>query len=110
MIRQLPNAITASRGLAGPAVMFLVLVLDRERVAFWVFLAAISTDMVDGWIARRLGATSRLALFLDPLADKLLTDFTWAALAAIGHAPAALAVTIVARDLGVGGIWWWGSR
>jgi CDP-diacylglycerol--glycerol-3-phosphate 3-phosphatidyltransferase len=109
MVRLLPNLITASRGAMGPVVMALVWT-DHEWAAFWVFLLAICTDMVDGWIARKLGAVSDGALFLDPLADKLLTDFAWAALAANGHAPPALAVPIVARDLGVGVAWWWGSR
>jgi phosphatidylglycerophosphate synthase len=90
--------------------MGIVLGTDQPRVAFWVFLVAICTDMVDGWIARRLGAESRSALFTDPLADKLLTDFTWAALAGIGYAPVGLTVLVIARDLLVGGFWAWGAR
>jgi phosphatidylglycerophosphate synthase len=109
MLKWVPNALTAARGLSGPVVMALVF-LDAERIGFWWFLGAIATDMVDGWIARRLNATSRIALFLDPLADKLLTDFSWAALAAIGHAPLWLAVVVIGRDLGVGVGWAWGSR
>ena len=34
-------------------------------------LAAI-TDMIDGWVARRFGQTSRFGEFLDPVADKLM--------------------------------------
>jgi phosphatidylglycerophosphate synthase len=110
MITQLPNAITSLRGLCGPVVMALVLAQVDDLVAFWVFLLAVSTDMVDGFVARRLGATSDAALWLDPLADKLLTDFTWAALALVGHAPVWMAVAVVVRDLAVGAAWIRGSR
>lgn len=109
MLKWVPNALTASRGLSGPLVMTLVL-LDQGRVAFWWFLGAIATDMVDGWVARKLGATTRIALFLDPLADKLLTDFTWAALAAKDLAPAWLAIVVIGRDIGVGVGWAIGQR
>jgi phosphatidylglycerophosphate synthase len=80
----------------------------RHDVAFWVFLAAMATDLLDGWVARRLDATSRLALFLDPLADKLLTDVTWVALAVSGLAPVALALGMLARDGVVAAAWLWG--
>jgi CDP-diacylglycerol--glycerol-3-phosphate 3-phosphatidyltransferase len=110
VIQHLPNAITASRGLCGPVVAWLVWQLGANHVAFWVFLFAISTDMIDGYVARRLGATSELALLLDPLSDKLLTDFTWVALAAVGYAPVWLVATVVARDVFVAAVWWWGSR
>jgi CDP-diacylglycerol--glycerol-3-phosphate 3-phosphatidyltransferase len=33
---------------------------------------ATGSDLVDGWLARRLGQTSRLGRILDPLADKVL--------------------------------------
>jgi len=37
-----------------------------------VFLVAAITDWVDGYLARRLGQTSRFGAFLDPVADKLM--------------------------------------
>lgn len=37
-----------------------------------VFLIAISTDAIDGFIARRYGQTTRFGAVLDPLADKFL--------------------------------------
>ncbi|MEQ1501744.1 MAG: CDP-alcohol phosphatidyltransferase family protein [Myxococcota bacterium] len=108
MIRHVPNAITVSRGLCGPVVMGLVVGFEANWLAFWVFLFAIVTDLVDGFVARRLGAVSEAALVLDPLADKVLTDFTWAGLAIVGFAPPWLAATIVVRDVLVAAIWAWG--
>lgn len=109
MLRHVPNAITVTRGALGPVVMVLVLVFHAYTVAFWVFLFAVWTDLADGWAARRIGAVSPGALFLDPLADKLLTDFTWIALAAADRAPGWLALVILTRDLGVGIAWAWAS-
>jgi len=37
-----------------------------------VFILAALTDWLDGYLARRLGQTTRLGAFLDPVADKLM--------------------------------------
>jgi CDP-diacylglycerol--glycerol-3-phosphate 3-phosphatidyltransferase len=37
-----------------------------------VFIAAAVTDSLDGYLARKLGQTSALGAFLDPVADKLM--------------------------------------
>lgn len=37
-----------------------------------IFLVAGITDALDGYLARRLGQTSRFGAFLDPVADKLI--------------------------------------
>jgi CDP-diacylglycerol--glycerol-3-phosphate 3-phosphatidyltransferase len=108
MLRHLPNAITVARGLCGPVVMVLVLREHDHTLAFWVFLAAMATDLLDGFVARRLGVESHAALVLDPLADKLLADFTWASLALEGFAPVWLATAFVVRDVFVASVWAWG--
>ncbi|MFA6699940.1 MAG: CDP-diacylglycerol--glycerol-3-phosphate 3-phosphatidyltransferase [Thiomicrospira sp.] len=40
--------------------------------AMLVFVLAAITDWLDGFLARRFNATSRLGAFLDPVADKLI--------------------------------------
>lgn len=53
-------------------------VLDsRAEVRVGLLAAAAATDLVDGWLARRLGS-SRLGAVLDPVTDKvfMLTAFT----------------------------------
>lgn len=65
------NAVTVVRLLIAP-LLFAMVASDGASwaaLAFWVVLA--STDGLDGWIARRQGAT-RSGAFLDPLADKVL--------------------------------------
>lgn len=105
MWRHLPNIVTATRGLLGPVIGAVILSGDRSPLAFALFIAAISTDLVDGWIARRLEATSELGVLLDPVADKVLTDTVWAALWAGGWAPGWLAGPMLARDAVVVCLW-----
>lgn len=42
------------------------------RWAFWAFVVAAVTDFFDGWLARKLDATSVWGAILDPIGDKVL--------------------------------------
>lgn len=77
------NAITVVRILAAPVMLLLIIDLKVSWVAAVAWLAVASTDFLDGWVARRQGATTSGA-FLDPLADKVLVLGALASLAAIG--------------------------
>jgi CDP-diacylglycerol--glycerol-3-phosphate 3-phosphatidyltransferase len=66
------NLVTVARVLIAP-VMFL-LIPDKAGgswVAFGLWFVLCSTDAIDGYLARRHGATT-VGAFLDPLADKVL--------------------------------------
>ena len=76
------NAITTVRLLAAPLILVLILDLKVSWVATAIWIAAASTDFLDGWVARRQGATTSGA-FLDPLADKVLVIGALAGLASI---------------------------
>jgi CDP-diacylglycerol--glycerol-3-phosphate 3-phosphatidyltransferase len=106
VVRHIPNALTAFRGACGPLVMAILLGWQRNDLAFVTFLLAIVSDLLDGWAARRLQAFNPWAKFVDPLADKLLTDFTWVSLALLGWAPAWFPVVMIGRDLVVGWGFW----
>ena len=76
MIWNLPNILTWLRILAIPLVVVLFF-LSRpgnlaDPIAGLLFAAAAVTDSLDGYLARRLGQTTRLGAFLDPVADKLI--------------------------------------
>lgn len=105
--RHVPNLVTASRGLLGLVVAGLLLGPGWNFLAFWVFIAAIVTDLVDGWLARRLDAYSSVGEWLDPLSDKVLTDVSWAALWWVGFAPGWLVAAVLVRDLAVAVGWAW---
>jgi CDP-diacylglycerol--glycerol-3-phosphate 3-phosphatidyltransferase len=66
--------------------------------AFWFALCA--TDLVDGRLARRHGAT-RSGAFLDPLADKILVLGAFAVLVAIDRTWWLPALLIAAREVGM---------
>ena len=60
-------------------------VLLPDRNARFVVLAlAAASDLVDGWIARRLGP-SRLGVFVDPVTDKLFMVAAFGVVAASGR-------------------------
>lgn len=71
-----------------------------HQFAFLGFISGMLTDYLDGWTARKLNATSRFGVWLDPIADKLLVAAALFALALafqswLIYIPAAL---IIARD------------
>lgn len=74
-MQQLPNILSAIRILLAP--VFLYMYVQDELVwralSIAVFAVAAVTDFFDGYIARTYEAESRSGVFLDPLADKILT-------------------------------------
>ncbi len=77
------NAVTMARIVILPVLVILILDEGSEwpALALWIVLAG--SDCVDGWLARRHGAT-RSGAFLDPLADKFLVIGAMVALVAKG--------------------------
>ena len=69
-----PNTLTWLRIYAIPliALLFYMPYPWADPSAALLFAAAGITDSLDGYLARRLGQTSRLGAFLDPVADKLI--------------------------------------
>jgi CDP-diacylglycerol--glycerol-3-phosphate 3-phosphatidyltransferase len=69
-----PNTLTWLRIAAIPLIVLLFYMPYpwADPAAGILFAAAGITDSLDGYLARRLGQTSRLGAFLDPVADKLI--------------------------------------
>ena len=70
-----PNTLTWLRISMIPAILALFYLLPypwADPAACAAFALAGITDTLDGYYARKLGQTSRLGEFLDPVADKLI--------------------------------------
>jgi len=67
--------------------------------ALLALLLAGLTDAVDGLIARRWNQQTRLGMFLDPLADKLLLTSGFLSLGALHLIPVWLVILVVSRDV-----------
>ena len=69
-----------------------------ELAGLLLFGATVSTDWVDGYIARRTGQVSNLGKLLDPLADRLAIAAALIALVVRHAFPLWAALLIVVRD------------
>ncbi len=70
----IPNILTLSRIVMLPVfiIFFYLPVSWHYLAACVIFVLAAITDGLDGYYARKLGQTSALGAFLDPVADKLM--------------------------------------
>lgn len=73
MKKHLPNALSISRAVL--ALPIAILALNQEWVlAFWIFALAVATDLVDGSLARALGAETEFGKkWIDPFSDAAMT-------------------------------------
>ncbi len=94
----LVQSVTLARLVLTPVIGWAV-VNDRALLAGWLCGAAGLTDVLDGYLARSLRATSSTGQYLDPLADKILLTGVYLALAWHGSVPWALVALILGRDL-----------
>src|SRR5919197_1912875 len=102
----LADQLTLARAAAVPLVVALF-AIDFSGHDYWgtaVFGVAMTTDYLDGRIARRQGRTSPLGSLLDPIADKLLVLATMIVLIDQGVFAAWMVAAIVARELLVSGL------
>jgi len=94
------NFLTLSR----IAVAVPTLALIRSRGSEWatvgLWFAITASDSLDGWLARRDGAT-RSGAFLDPVADKLIVLGGFAVLADRGVFPWWAVLLVVVREIGI---------
>ena len=74
-MQTLPNMLTLSRILAVPLLAFLLWWPDWRfgyGLAFALYCLMGITDYFDGYLARSSGTVSKLGVFLDPIADKIM--------------------------------------
>jgi CDP-diacylglycerol--glycerol-3-phosphate 3-phosphatidyltransferase len=102
----LPNLLTMARIVMIPLCLWF---LDRDtpRDNFWaaiVFTAAALTDLLDGYLARKLNVVSVLGKLLDPLADKLIVMASLVWMVPMGRISAWVVIVLLGRDISITGL------
>lgn len=102
----LPNSITIARILLVPVFIAVLFAhpdkSDWQRwIAVFLFVLAISTDGVDGAIARKRGLVTNLGKILDPIADKALLGGALVSLSLLGEVPWWATIVILLREVGI---------
>jgi cardiolipin synthase (CMP-forming) len=94
----IPNALSFLRIALIP--VFVVLIVDRDTtfVGLILFGVVLSTDWIDGAIARATGQVSELGKLLDPVSDRLAIAAGLIALVARDAFPLWAALLILVRD------------
>ncbi len=106
----LPNLLTLSRIVAVPLLAWLLWWPQWQTgymLAFGVYCLMGITDYFDGYVARAQGAVSKLGIFLDPIADKIMVAAVILVLTGKGviagvHLVAALIILV--REIAVSGL------
>lgn len=104
--RQLPNTITIVRIACAPFFVWMLLADAGANGAlrWWaavLFIVAIATDGIDGYLARRHGLVSDLGKLLDPIADKALTGAAFVGLSILGELDWWITVVVLVREVGI---------
>ena len=104
--RQLPNAITLLRILCAPVFVWMLLADSGSDgpLRWWaavLFIVAIATDGVDGYLARKHDIVSDLGKLLDPIADKVLTGFAFLGLSILAELPWWVTIVVLVREIGI---------
>lgn len=111
----LPNILTLSRIFAVPLLAFLLWWPGWEfgyALAFGLYCLMGVTDYFDGYLARSSGAVSRLGVFLDPIADKIMVAAAILVLTAqgvltgpyVGDMHVIAGLIILVREIAVSGL------
>ncbi|MGH2683622.1 MAG: CDP-alcohol phosphatidyltransferase family protein [Actinomycetota bacterium] len=97
-VATVPNLLSALRILFIPAFVGLLLREDTRVAGFLLLGLVVSTDWVDGYLARRTGQVSELGKVLDPLADRLALAAALLTFVVLEAVPLWAALLIVVRD------------
>ncbi len=106
---KLANKLSIFRILLVPLFIAAIIYYTPEKdflrlLAIGIFLLAIFSDALDGYIARVKAERSRLGTFIDPLADKLLLISVYICLSTVKSLPAQfklapwVVITVISRD------------
>ena len=100
------NIITVVRILLAPVFIWLLLSDNHEfgalrYIAAALFIIAIVTDSLDGYLARGRNLITDIGIILDPIADKVLIGGALVALSILGDLPWWITIVILVREFGI---------
>lgn len=95
-----PNVITISRFALIP-LYIIVFANGYIGYAFWIVVLAGTTDVLDGYLARKNKQVTQLGVMLDPLADKMMMMTVFLSFLLIGMVPWIAAIAMFVRELGM---------
>lgn len=111
MEMNLPTYLTLMRILLIPVLvgLFYLPWAGAHIACALVFLIAAITDWLDGYLARRLGLTTRFGAFLDPVADKLMVAVALVLIVQADPSPvvAVAAAVIIGREITIASLREW---
>lgn len=94
-----PNAITLLRLVLVVPVCVLLMGDSLPELTVALLLTFGVSDWVDGYLARRLGQTSKIGALLDPIADRIGVAAITVALVASGHLHLWIALVVAGVDI-----------
>jgi CDP-diacylglycerol--glycerol-3-phosphate 3-phosphatidyltransferase len=100
------NIVTVARILLAPVFVWMLLVDAGDNglfryLAAGLFILAIVTDAVDGFLARSRNLVTDQGKLLDPIADKVLIGGALVGLSILGELPWWVTIVILVREVGI---------
>ena len=98
-IATIPNLLSLVRILLIPAFVLLLLHRGTEAAGLILLAVVVSTDWIDGYIARHTGQVSNVGKLLDPVADRLALASGLIAVVVREAFPLWAALLVIVRDV-----------
>ncbi|MFC1620357.1 CDP-diacylglycerol--glycerol-3-phosphate 3-phosphatidyltransferase [Candidatus Neomarinimicrobiota bacterium] len=101
MIHHLPNFFTVIRILVTPLFIYLLFLRGENAypLALAIFVVAGITDILDGYLARKLQVESKVGKMLDPVADKILVLSAFISFVTMDLIYLWMVILVVLRDI-----------
>lgn len=97
-ILYVPNIVTILRLVLVPFIVY-HMYFENWEITFFICFVAVTSDFIDGAIARRLNMVSDLGRKLDPIADKILLLSVFFIIYHKKISPDWFALTVMAKDV-----------
>ncbi len=95
----IPNSLTIARIMLAPVLAVAMQPDVATSIPLAVFAAGMTSDVVDGYMARSRGSVTRFGTLMDPIADKLFVGTALVCLAATNRIALWVVVVVFAREL-----------